>query len=163
MDIWICPMQIYKSWHLPVGCLRGDCSPKTDRLLVVGCLVMFSPPSIAWAMGALYSSHVMSQHTWLIQSVHPLTCRFMFHLLKKRRQSCNISDNFVEHFLNKAMEIFIQIHIHSMEWTLSVKPCWDVSDKWLQLRLFPPVSERRNQTVRLYWHWAMQVLTLYDS
>lgn len=38
----------------------------TDTVCFVGCLVMFSPPSNAEAMGALYYIHVMSQHIWLI-------------------------------------------------------------------------------------------------
>lgn len=51
-------------------------SPRTDRVLFVGCLVMFSPPWDAQAMGALYYIHVMSQHIWLIQSGETHTCGF---------------------------------------------------------------------------------------
>lgn len=38
-------------------------------MLFVGCLVMFSPPSNAQAMGALYYIHVMSQQISLTRSV----------------------------------------------------------------------------------------------
>lgn len=49
--------------------LGRSLSLRIDRVLFVGCLVMFSPPSNAPAMEALYYVHVMSQTIWLTQLV----------------------------------------------------------------------------------------------